>query len=276
MLETILGSWLYLIWLVFYFILIGFLTLGFSAPFYLLFFALALLPKSERIWRWVTGIRPLRIRAEKERLIPLLEEVRNSCHVKKKRKRQIQNINIYIQESMSINAFAFGRETLVLTKGSVDLLSDDALKGLIAHELGHFYNYDAMTTLFVYIANFPLIWLMKQLRKIDDILGSGLGRLLFSIIFAFFRFIEFLGDLILMHRSRAQEYKADALALKWGICLASNNGSYQRSSKFLSNSAIPNVLKKSTKRAALKSISGSRYSKIFCFINSKVSWAISI
>jgi len=36
------------------------------------------------------------------------------------------------------------------------------------------------------------------------------------VIFAYFRFFEFVGDLILMYHIRSQEYSADTLALKWG------------------------------------------------------------
>jgi len=170
---------------------------------------------SERLWRWVSGIRPLRIRAEKERLIPLFEEV-YSAYPKNRKRNHTRNIKLYIQESMSINAFAFGRETLVLTKGSIDLLSDEALKGLIAHELGHFHNYDTMGALFAYVANLPMSLLMKKLRQKDSTLNDGLIKFLFSIIYSFFRLIEFTSDLIIMHHSRKQEYKADMLALKCG------------------------------------------------------------
>ena len=39
-----------------------------------------------------------------------------------------KNIKLYVQENMDINAFAFGKSTLVLTKGSLELLDDDGLK----------------------------------------------------------------------------------------------------------------------------------------------------
>ena len=52
-----------------------------------------------------------------------------------------RKIRLYIQEDMSVNAFVFGKKTLVLTRGSVALLSDDCLKGLMAHEFGHFAHY---------------------------------------------------------------------------------------------------------------------------------------
>jgi len=204
-----------LIWYAFYFVLFSILTVGLIIPFYVIFLLIALMPVSENLWRWVNGIRPLRLASEKERLTPLLEEVYES-YLKKVTKSHAKRVGLFIQESMSINAFAFGRETLVLTKGSIDLLSDEALKGLIAHELAHFHNHDTKRALFAYVANFPMSFLMKKLRQIDSTLKDGLFRFLFGIIFGFFRLMEFIGDLILMHHSRQQEYKADALALRYG------------------------------------------------------------
>ena len=201
------------IWYAFYFILFSVLTAGLIIPFYVFFLLLAFSPVAEKLWRWVNGIRPLRLMSEKERLIPLFEEVYSVAYPENSRH---SNIKIHIQESMNINAFAFGRETLVLTKGSIDLLSDDALKGLIVHELAHFHNYDTFGMLFTCVANFPMSFLMKKLHQIDNTLGDGLARFLFTIIFAFFRLIEFIGDLILMYHSRQKEYEADAFALKYG------------------------------------------------------------
>jgi len=154
--------------------------------------------------------------SEKARLIPLFEAVYTDYYWRESDIKHTQNIRLYIQESMSINAFAFGRETMVLTKGSIDLLSDADLKGLMAHELAHFHNYDSMRALFAYVANLPMSLLMKKLHQIDSSLENGFLRFFFKIIFWFFRLIEFTGELIIMYHSREQEYKADMYGLKWG------------------------------------------------------------
>jgi len=215
MLKGIFGSWSYFIWYVFYFIVFVTMTGGAIIPIYIIFFLIAFLPASERLWRWVSGVRPLRIRAEKERLMPLFEEIYNA-YVEKEKATHTRKIKLYIQESMTINAFAFGRETLVLTKGSIDLLNDEALKGMIAHELGHFHNSDTKWALFAYVANFPITILLKKLRKINNGLDTGLFKFVFNVAFIFFLLVEFIGDLILMHNSREQEYQSDMLAMKWG------------------------------------------------------------
>jgi len=213
--KGIFDSWAYIIWYAFYLVLFSFLTFGAIIPLYALLLFLGFLPVAEKLWRWVSGIRPLRLRAEKERLIPLFEEVYFS-YLKEEKETTAKNIKLYVQETMNINAFAFGHETMVLTKGSIDLLSDDALKGLIAHELAHFHNYDTRRALFAYITNLPFSLFMQKLRQIDSSI-SGVLRFFFNIFFTFFRLIEFIGDLILMHHSRQSEYQADDLAFKWGF-----------------------------------------------------------
>jgi len=55
---------------------------------------------------------------------------------------------------MTINAFAFGKSTLVLTRGSLELLNDDCLKGLIVHEFGHFSHRDTEAILLTTVSNF--------------------------------------------------------------------------------------------------------------------------
>jgi len=199
---------LYLLWVGFYFLVYG--------PFYVVLLIIASLPVSEKLWRWASGIRPLRIKAEKERLLPLLEEVYRAYVEREEEDAHVQKINLFIQESMTINAQAFGRETIALTKGAIDLLSDEDLKGLIAHELAHHHNHDAKMALFMRVANFPIAFLMNKLRKIHDRLESGAVKFFFSILFAPIRLIAFVGDLILMYHSRQQEYYADVLALIWG------------------------------------------------------------
>jgi len=213
--KGIFDSWAYVIWYAFYLGLFSLLTLGAIIPLYMLLLFMGFLPVSERLWRWVSGIRPLRLRAEKMRLIPLFEEVYDA-YLKEEKETRAKKIKLHIQESMSINAFAFGRETLVLTKVSIDLLSDEALKGLMAHELAHFHNYHTRRALFAYIINLPFSLLMTKLRKIDSSL-SGFLRFFFNIFFAVFRLIEFAGDLILMHHSRKQEFRADMSAMSWGF-----------------------------------------------------------
>ncbi|MBN2073198.1 MAG: M48 family metalloprotease, partial [Actinobacteria bacterium] len=55
---------------------------------------------------------------------------------------------IYIIEEPGLNAFATGRNpdngVVVLTRGLIDRLSNEELKGVISHELSHIKNYDIL------------------------------------------------------------------------------------------------------------------------------------
>jgi len=191
-------------------------------PFYLVSFVIVSCPFAESFWRMISGVRPLRIKKEKKRLNPLFEEVYGQAL--KFDNDLSDNIEIFIQENMSINALAYGGGTLVLTKGSIDLLSDDCLKGLIAHELGHFSNRDTTTALFMSIGNLPMTLLMKFLTetktKIDEATKRaaimGLFKIAFDGIYYIFRGIELIGELIIMPRRRQSEYDADIYAVECG------------------------------------------------------------
>jgi len=207
----------------FFWLLFGFSAVGFW--FLLIIFSvsvvLAYSPYAEVLWRFLSGVRPLRLRTEKERLIPLFEEVyQNILNISPNTPR---NIKLYIDESLDINAFAFGYETLIITRGALSL-NDDCLKGLIAHELGHFTKGDTKRALVGAVSNLPMSGLMKGLNRIDYKLEVaskktpfiGVFKFIFSIFFALFRFVDFTSNLISMSDSRAKEYNADYFAFECG------------------------------------------------------------
>ena len=125
---------------------------------------------------------------------------------------------------MSINAFAFGSGTLVLTRGSISLLNDECLKGLIAHELGHFSHGDTIAALLTAIGNFPMTFIIEKLydlkNKCDNKsngLIMGCFKALYDGIYYLFKGTHFIGGLVLSFISRKQEYTADRFALACGF-----------------------------------------------------------
>ena len=216
---------LYFCWYLFYLLLFGIPTFFLIVPFYAAGLILAFSPAGESLWRAMSGVRPLRLREEKKRLLPLFREVYEKALIENKINPMSEEINLYIQENMDINAFAFGRQTLVLTRGSIELLSDDCLKGLLAHELGHFANGDTKLALISTVGNFPLTFLLKGLlgikKKIDAASKNNfimsLFKGLFDAIYYLFKAIELIGDLIIMHSRRKSEYQADYFAYRCGV-----------------------------------------------------------
>jgi len=202
------NKWPYLLWFLLYFLLFGFLTnfivVG-VVYFVLIIFSLTDL--AEGLWRFLSGIRPLRTRKEKERLLPLFKEVHDEVTGKDLR-LYVQNIKLYILEDMEVNAFAFGKRTMVITRGSIELLNDDCLKGLIAHEFGHFANGDTTLCLIANVGNILPSLLLKFFALLARIFWP------FNIIY---KPLQFLNDFILFTAMRKREYSADEFAIRSGF-----------------------------------------------------------
>jgi len=223
-----LRNWPCVIWFLFYFALFWLLcganiiSLLAVALVYSIGILFSLSPLAESLWRATSGIRPLRTKREKRRLIPLFKEVYLEAY--KADKKISRNIKPYIQESMDINAFAFGRNTLVITRGSIELLNDECLKGLLAHEFGHFSGLDPAVLLVMNVGNLFMFLLRKIIcNKTDEprfkenksILGFIL-KIVYDLFYGIYRIFKFLGDVIITSISREHEYEADAFAHSCG------------------------------------------------------------
>ncbi|MCL2399958.1 MAG: M48 family metalloprotease [Defluviitaleaceae bacterium] len=218
------GNEAYLVWFLFYVIFFSVLTSGIALLFYLITVPLALSQSAEKLWRMVNGVRPLRMKAEKERLMPLFKEVYDGALDTDP--SLSQNIRLYIKEDMTINAFAFGKTTLVITRGALHLLNDESLKGLIAHEFGHFKHKHTEAILVSMVGNLPMAFIIRKLTDLKnhydnsekkDSIIMGAFRGLCDLIYYLFKGIDFIGDLILMNSSRKNEYVADRFAIKSGF-----------------------------------------------------------
>ena len=124
---------------------------------------------------------------------------------------------IYVIPLDSPNAFATGRNpqhaAVAVTRGILNLLNDDELEGVIAHELGHVRNRDILTssiaatlagaiTLLAHVARWGMIFGGYGGRDSRD-RGGGLGAI-FMIILA-----PIAALLIQLAVSRSREYEAD-------------------------------------------------------------------
>jgi len=210
----------YLVWFLFYVLLFSFLTTGIALIFYLITVPLAFSASAENLWRKVTGVRPLRLKSEKERLLPLFKEVYQGAV--RANPKLPKSIKLYIKEDMTINAFAFGKATLVLTRGSLELLNDECLKGLIAHEFGHFSHKHTEALLLFSVANLPMTFIVGKLTDAKNYFDNSKRRSLIlgslcNFLYYLFKGIAFIGDLILMRSSRKNEYTADKFSVRSGF-----------------------------------------------------------
>src|SRR5579859_2501178 len=126
---------------------------------------------------------------------------------------------IYVIPTESPNAFATGRNpqhaSVAVTHGILNLLTDEELEGVLAHELGHVRNRDILTSSIAATLAGAITILARMAFWFGaiggmgggdrrDREGGGLGAL-FMLIFA-----PFAAMLIQLWVSRTREYEADA------------------------------------------------------------------
>jgi len=124
---------------------------------------------------------------------------------------------VYMMESSSPNAFATGRDPehacVCVTKGLLQLLEENELKGVISHELAHVKNRDTLImTVTASIAG--AIMLLANIARWTAILGGGrggrrgYGNLIGIIVISIIAPIAAL--IVQLAISRSREYGADA------------------------------------------------------------------
>ncbi len=119
---------------------------------------------------------------------------------------------IYVIPTDSPNAFATGRNpehaSVAVTQGILNLLNDEELEGVLAHELGHVTNRDILISSIAatlagavtFLARFGFFFGGGR----DERRGGGIGALLMLIL------APFAAMLIQLAVSRSREYQADA------------------------------------------------------------------
>jgi heat shock protein HtpX len=124
---------------------------------------------------------------------------------------------LYVIPQAAPNAFATGRNpshaSVAATEGLLELMNDDELEGVIAHELSHVRNYDILTTSIAATLAGVISWIGYAARwgmifggvgGDRDRRGGGLEVLLMAIVAPIAAMLLQLGI------SRQREYAADA------------------------------------------------------------------
>jgi heat shock protein HtpX len=119
---------------------------------------------------------------------------------------------LYVIPQAAPNAFATGRNpqhaSVAVTQGLLDIMTDDELEGVIAHELSHVRNYDILTSsvaatiagAVTYLAHFGMFF---GGGRDDRDRGGGFGALLMIIL------APLAAMLLQLGLSRGREYAAD-------------------------------------------------------------------
>jgi len=126
---------------------------------------------------------------------------------------------LYMIPQAAPNAFATGRNpshaSVAVTQGLMELMDDEELEGVIAHELSHVRNYDILTSSIAATIAGAITWLgyMGRWGMIfggmgggsgDERRGNGIGALLALIL------APLAATLLQLGISRQREYQADA------------------------------------------------------------------
>jgi len=120
---------------------------------------------------------------------------------------------LYVIPTDSPNAFATGRDpkhaSVAVTQGILQLLNDEELEGVLAHELGHVNNRDILISSIAATIAGAVTFLSRfgfffGGGDREDRRGGGIGALLMLIL------APFAAMLIQLAVSRSREYQADA------------------------------------------------------------------
>lgn len=129
---------------------------------------------------------------------------------------------VYVSESKDINAFATGKDpehgVIAVTQGALDLLDQEELEGVIAHEISHIKNSDIRIQTYA-IALIGIIAMLGEIVMWHFIFGGMRGGrggdprlkiVLILVAVVFIIFAPLLSRLTYMAISRKREYLADA------------------------------------------------------------------
>ena len=202
---------------------------------YIISITIALSPVGEWILRLQTGCRRIKDEKQKERLMPLFQEVYEKA--KKKNSSIPEGVRLFINHDESINAFATGRKTVCVTEGLLSL-SDEQIKATLSHEFGHLAHKDTDLILVVSVGNLIITAIVTIVRLIinfmqfffgivcifvggsEGVAGSLLNLVCNILINVFVDFVMWMwtkiGIVMVMKSSRANEYLADEFAFNLG------------------------------------------------------------
>ena len=202
----------------------GFQSLLATFVIYIVSVVIALSSFGEWILCFMTGARKMTRADMKIRMIPLLELVYNKA--KKKTPRLTNKIVLKVIYTPEPNAYAIGRRTICVTEG-IFKLSDDAIQGILAHEVAHLAYRHTEIQLLIGGGNFIMTMLILIIKLISALIVAFsifigfrnrsfvvviIGMLFAGIIWFWTKFCM----LFLMWSRRENEYDADEYAAKLG------------------------------------------------------------
>lgn len=169
---------------------------------------------SDKIALWSSGAQPV-TREQLPRLYAVMERLAA--------KANLPVPKLYIVSEAAPNAFATGRNpshaSVAVTQGLPELMNDDELEGVIAHELSHVRNYDILISSVAATLAGAIVHLASMGRwamifggwggdREDRNGGGGLTAILMLFL------APFAAMLLQLGLSRQREYSADATGVR--------------------------------------------------------------
>lgn len=123
---------------------------------------------------------------------------------------------------MEINSFVIGRNTIAVTRGILETMDDEEIKGVLSHEFGHLSNGDGTATLFINFCTTVYLWVFLLVGYLLSYLEKSFQNKLFGDICGIInqviqlpvKIIYFIWTIIISGGSRKKEYRADYFACK--------------------------------------------------------------
>lgn len=199
--------------------------LFFQPPiFTLVFLLIAMSNTTERIYRRIEDVRHIATKTEKDYLLPIFDEVYES--VKQKHTNLSNKIQLYIIDTMNVESFALGKRTIVLSRGMINTMTSEELKGVLAHEFSHIALYHSQMRMIIAVTMGTTFWIILFIEKlleriISTMKSDNIIAILLKLINIPFvivvKIVFFIANIIIIPRYRKSEYKADKMAAECGF-----------------------------------------------------------
>lgn len=186
------------------------ITSFYSYLFIALFFMFIQYMIGPKVVEWSMRVKYIK-REDNPRLFTMVEDLARRANIPMPR--------IAISEVAIPNAFAFGRSVsdgrVCVTKGIMNLLSEEELKAVLGHELAHIRNWDVLTITLLSVIPMILYHIAWNFMFYGNRGNRDRGSNTALIGLAAFLFY-FITNLLVLYGSRIREYFADRGSVELG------------------------------------------------------------
>ena len=133
-----------------------------------------------------------------------------------------RKLNIYCNRDARTNAVTFGFHTIGLTGGILQTASDEELKGVISHEVGHISHYDFVYQVLLFSMQLPALFFGLAGNLIIAVVPAvrfavvGMARLWWSLYKLLHHTIYGISRIADVNINKYAEYRCDTYAVRYG------------------------------------------------------------